>query len=129
MNSLQLNLDRNVMQSHSISKEIDQFMLQNQVADSTRFKIITCTLEAIANVFEHATPSLKRMIVILHCDSHKVIVDLLDNSPHKTVLQPTSCPATNASSGRGLWIINNWMDSVRSQQTVAGTHLLLTLAI
>lgn len=129
MNSLQLNLDRRVIQKHSVSKEIDQFMLQNQVAEMNRFKVVTCTLEAIANIFEHAKPPLKHMIVILHCDNNKVIVDLLDNSPFKALVQPNSCPSADVHSGRGLWIINNWMDSVRSQQTVAGTHLQLTLTM
>lgn len=129
MNSLQFNLNRDLMSKHSICKEIEQFMLQNQVSDSKRFKIITCTLEAIANIFDHTKPPVDVMIVICHCDSHKVTIDILDDSIHHALKQPTSCPPAPSSSGRGLWIINNWMDSVRSQKTVAGTHLQLTLAI
>ncbi len=129
MNSLQFTLNRHIFQQHSISKEIDQFMLQNHVPDSNRFKIITCTLEAIANVFTHANPPLNHMIVILHCDKDKVTVDLLDNSKPSDFETEAQCPPAHSLSGRGLWILNNWMDTVRTQKTVAGTHLQLTLAI
>ena len=129
MNSLQFNLNRDLMSKHSICKEIEQFMLQNQVSDNKRFKIITCTLEAIANVFEHTIPPVDAMIVVFHCDCHKVTIDILDDSLHHEFTQPNSCPPAPENSGRGLWIINNWMDSVRSQKTVAGTHLQLTLAV
>ncbi|MGS0682943.1 ATP-binding protein [Shewanella sp. 125m-7] len=129
MNSLQFTLNRNIMSKHSISKEIEQFMLQNQVSDTKRFKVITCILEAISNVFIHAKPKLGSMIIVLHCDEHKITVDLLDDSPLQILEAPKSCPPAESPSGRGLWIINNWMDSVRMQKTVAGTHLQLMVAI
>lgn len=129
MNSLQFNLDRNIMAKHSISREIEQFMLQNQVSDTKRFKVITCVLEAVSNVFSHAAPKLNSLIIILHCDHHQVVIDLLDNSPMQPLTAPTDCPPAKSTSGRGLWIINSWMDSVRIQETVAGTHLQFSIAV
>ncbi|ABV86756.1 ATP-binding protein [Shewanella pealeana] len=129
MNSLQFNLDRNIMAKHSISREIEQFMLQNQVSDTKRFKVITCVLEAVSNVFTHAAPKLNSLIIILHCDHQQIVIDLLDNSPMQPQTAPTDCPPANATSGRGLWIINNWMDRVRIQETVAGTHLQFSIAV
>ncbi|WP_299810800.1 ATP-binding protein [uncultured Shewanella sp.] len=129
MNSLQFNLDRKIMAKHSISREIEQFMLQNQVSDTKRFKVITCVLEAISNVFTHATPKLNSLIIILHCDHQQVVIDLLDSSRMQAIKAPTDCPHAKATSGRGLWIINSWMDNVRLQETVAGTHLQFSLSI
>ncbi|MGS0728080.1 ATP-binding protein, partial [Shewanella sp. 0m-11] len=68
MNSLQFNLNSNIMTTHSISREMEQFLLQNQVSDTKRFKVITCVLEAVSNVFMHASPELDSMIIVLHCD-------------------------------------------------------------
>ncbi|MGM8892110.1 ATP-binding protein, partial [Psychrobacter sp. 1Y1] len=121
MNSLQFNLNSNIMTTHSISREMEQFLLQNQVSDTKRFKVITCVLEAVSNVFMHASPELDSMIIVLHCDEHKITIDLLDDSTQQTLEAPKTCPPAESLSGRGLWIINNWMDSVRMQKTVAGT--------
>ncbi|ACJ28394.1 hypothetical protein swp_1614 [Shewanella piezotolerans WP3] len=128
MNSLQINLNKTLLAKHSLCLEVDQFMLQNQISSSQRFKVITCILEAVANVINHSASSSKEIILILHSGDNKVIVDLLDNSPLHGNKSPLQCPDTNEQSGRGLWIMHNWMDSVRVQESVAGTHLQLSLS-
>lgn len=129
MNSLQFNLNRSIMAKHSISREIEQFMLQNQVSDTKRFKVITCILEAVSNAFTHAEPQLNSLIIILHCDHQQIVIDLLDNSQMQALTPPTDCPPAKSTSGRGLWIINSWMDNVRIQESVAGTHLQFSIAV
>ncbi|MCG9730989.1 ATP-binding protein [Shewanella sp. Isolate13] len=129
MNSLQFNLNRNIFANHSISKEIEQFMLQNEVSDTKRFKVITCVLEAVSNIFTHAAPKINSLIIILHCDHQQIVIDLLDNSQMQPFTPPTDCPPAEAISGRGLWIIKSWMDNVRIQETVAGTHLQFSIAV
>ena len=128
MNSLQINLNQNVLAKHSLCLEIDQFMLQNQISTSQRFKIVTCVLEAVANVLNHATGSKQEVILILHCTDKKVVIDLLDNSKKHCSQPAQRCPDTDAESGRGLWIMHSWMDNVRIQESVAGTHLQLSLS-
>ncbi|MCL1057908.1 ATP-binding protein [Shewanella gelidimarina] len=129
MNSIQINLNKSVLAKHSLCLEIEQFMLQNQISSSQRFKIVTCVLEAVANVMNHANNGSADMTLILHNRDNKVIVDLLDHSVLHSSKAPQQCPDTDAQSGRGLWIMHSWMDNVRVQESVAGTHLQLSLSI
>lgn len=128
MNSLQINLNKALLAKHSLCLEVDQFMLQNQISTSQRFKIVTCVLEAVANVINHSNSSSKEMILILHSGDDKVVIDLLDNSELQNNQAPKQCPNTATESGRGLWIMHSWMDNVRVQESVAGTHLQLSLS-
>ncbi|GIU17382.1 hypothetical protein TUM4261_36920 [Shewanella sp. c952] len=128
MNSLQINLNSAILAKHSLCLEIDQFMLQNQISSSQRFKIITCVLEAVANVINHGNNSAKEMVLILHSGDNKVVIDLLDNSKLHDSQAPQQCPNIVTESGRGLWIMHSWMDNVRVQESVAGTHLQLSLS-
>ncbi|MCL1049532.1 ATP-binding protein [Shewanella abyssi] len=129
MNSLQINLNKAILAKHSLCLEIEQFMLQNHINSSQRFKIITCVLEAVANVMNHTNNGSADMTLILHCRDNKLIVDLLDNSALHSSKAPLQCPDADTQSGRGLWIMHSWMDNVRVQQSVAGTHLQLSLSI
>ncbi|PKG56610.1 ATP-binding protein [Shewanella sp. Choline-02u-19] len=129
MNSIQINLNKSVLAKHSLCLEIEQFMLQNHISSSQRFKIVTCVLEAVANVMDHANNGSADMTLILHNRDNKVIVDLLDHSTLHCSKAPQQCPDTDAQSGRGLWIMHSWMDNVRVQKSVAGTHLQLSLSI
>ena len=128
MNSLQINLNKALLAKHSLCLEIDQFMLQNQISSSQRFKIITCVLEAVANVINHSNSNSKEVILILHSGDNKVVIDLLDNSKLHHNQAPQQCPNIVTESGRGLWIMHSWMDNVRVQESVAGTHLQLSLS-
>lgn len=128
MNSLQINLNKALLAKHSLCLEIDQFMLQNQISTSQRFKIVTCVLEAVANVINHSNSRSNEMILILHSGDDKVVIDLLDNSALQNNQAPKQCPNTAAESGRGLWIMHSWMDNVRVQESLAGTHLQLSLS-
>ncbi|QQX81835.1 ATP-binding protein [Shewanella sp. KX20019] len=129
MNSLQINLNKTILAKHSLCLEIEQFMLQNHISSSQRFKIVTCVLEAVANVMSHTDNSSANMTLILHYRDRKLIVDLLDNSALHSNQVPQQCPDANTQSGRGLWIMHSWMDNVRVQESVAGTHLQLSLSI
>ncbi|WP_394200891.1 ATP-binding protein [Shewanella waksmanii] len=126
MNSLQFNVTQSVLNDPHFCTQLDQFLLQNSVMGSQRFKIVTCILEAVANIQQHSQHSLEQVSLILRCERDKVTIDLLDNNPHKP-LQTPHCPPAFSPSGRGLWIMQNWMDQVRYQGTVAGSHLRLSL--
>ncbi|EDQ01533.1 conserved protein of unknown function, might belong to anti-sigma regulatory factor, serine/threonine protein kinase [Shewanella benthica] len=127
MNSIQLNLSQKIWSSKLLCAEFEQFLQQNNVPTQQRFKVITCILEALSNVLEHTDSRLEQIVVILHCDQELIIIDLLDNSPYTPIDNQVDCPSPFSLSGRGLWIIQNWMDQMRFQSSVAGTHLRLSL--
>ncbi|MBW8185242.1 ATP-binding protein [Shewanella nanhaiensis] len=127
MNSLKLNLSHCVWNSNLLCKELEQFLEQNSVQSQQKFKVITCVMEALSNVLEHTNSQIEEIIVILHCNNDRITVDLLDNSPYTPLDEQISCPSPLSLSGRGLWIMQNWMDQVRYQSSVAGTHLRLSL--
>ncbi|WP_028771794.1 ATP-binding protein [Shewanella waksmanii] len=126
MNSLQFNLSQSAIHSQHFCTELDQFLLQNSIIAGQRFKIVTCILEAVANIAQHSQVDLAQVSLIIRCERDKVTIDLLDNSPFIEPQKP-SCPPPLSLTGRGLWIMQNWMDQVRVQASVAGTHLRLSL--
>lgn len=127
MNSIQLNLSQKVWSSKLLCSEFEQFLQQNSVPTQQRFKVITCILEALSNVLQHTDSRLEQIVVILHCDQDIITIDLLDNSPYTPIDNQVDCPSPFSLSGRGLWIIQNWMDQMKFQNSVAGTHLRLSL--
>ncbi len=127
MNSLQLKLSKQVWQSASFCPEIEHFMALNKINNKQRFKVTTCILEAVGNIIAHGRSNLDDIIIILSCHHDRVTIDLLDNSPLAVLSPPKTSPQPDAISGRGLWILHNWMDKVRYQASVQGTHLRLSL--
>ncbi|NRB22203.1 ATP-binding protein [Shewanella sp.] len=127
MNSIQLNLSQKVWSSKLLCAEFELFLQQNSVPTQQRFKVITCILEALSNVLQHTDSRLEQIVVILHCDQEIITIDLLDNSPYTPIDNQVDCPSPFSLSGRGLWIIQNWMDQMKFQNSVAGTHLRLSL--
>lgn len=127
MNSIQLNLSEQIWSNKQLCDELEKFLQQNGVRTQQRFKLITCILEALSNVLEHTSSQLEEVVVIVHCDQQLITVDLLDNSPYLAIEGQIKCPSPLSLSGRGLWIIQSWMDQMRFQASVAGTHLRLSL--
>ncbi|WP_299791109.1 ATP-binding protein [uncultured Shewanella sp.] len=127
MNSIQLNLSQSVWSSNLLCQELEQFLQQNSVQIQQRFKVITCILEALSNVLEHTDNQVEDIVIIMHCNQDRITVDLLDKAPYLPMGDQVECPSPFSISGRGLWIIQNWMDQVRYQASVAGTHLRLSL--
>ncbi|QFU23409.1 ATP-binding protein [Shewanella eurypsychrophilus] len=127
MNSIQLNLSEKIWTSKMLCAELENFLQHNRVRTQQRFKVITCILEALSNVLEHTDSQLEEVVVIIHCNQDIITIDLLDNSPYTDIDDQVSCPSPLSLSGRGLWIIQNWMDQMRFQASVAGTHLRLSL--
>lgn len=127
MNSLQLNLTENMIIQANFCSQLEQFMIQHQVSERQRFKIITCAMEGLNNIIEHTSSQASDITLLLHCDQERIVVDLLDKSDFIPITTPSDCPDKEQESGRGMWIMYNWMDQVLSQQTVLGSHLRLSL--
>ncbi|MGL5669537.1 MAG: ATP-binding protein [Shewanella sp.] len=127
MNSLQFNLTHDQWSQQPFCSELEQFMLMQNVHERQRFKVITCILEAVSNVINHTEDSREPIVLIVHCNHDRIIVDLLDRSPMVPKVSFDQCPDQLSEHGRGLWIMYNWMDAVRFQTTVLGSHLRLTL--
>ncbi|AEG09448.1 ATP-binding protein [Shewanella sp. SP2S2-4] len=127
MNSLQLKLTQEQWRIQQFCPELEQFMLLQNVHERQRFKVIICVLEAINNILDHTEAGLEQIVLIMHCNDDRIIVDLLDHSTVLPKIEPHHCPEQMNEHGRGLWIMYNWMDEVRFQPTVLGTHLRLIL--
>lgn len=127
MNSLQLNLNQHLWDQNQLLQELEQFLLQNDVNPRQRFKLITCVLEAVGNVLSHGTSQMEKVVLIVHCNHDALTVDLLDPSFTPELAMPDNCPSRDSETGRGLWILHNWMDKVRFQHAINGTHLRLSL--
>jgi serine/threonine-protein kinase RsbW len=127
MNSLQLNLTPQIIEQQQFCIELEQFMLNNQVCDKQRFKVITCTLEGVNNILQHTSCDAANITLLMHCNTDSVIVDLLDNALYTELPALIDCPDQNEEQGRGLWIMYSWMDQVWNQPTVLGSHLRMSL--
>jgi serine/threonine-protein kinase RsbW len=127
MNSLQLNLNHQVIEQQHFCEELDQFMLNNDVTERQRFKVITCALEGVNNILQHTECDAANITLLMHCNADKIIVDLLDTATFHSLPFPINCPQNNTEHGRGLWIMYNWMDQVQNQPTVLGSHLRMSL--
>mgnify|MGYP001046037702 FL=1 len=127
MNSLQLNLNHQVIEQQQFCVALDQFMLNNAINDRQRFKVITCTLEGVNNILQHTQCNAANITLLMHCNADRIIVDLLDTAEYHSLQTPTDCPDINTENGRGLWIMYNWMDQVLNQPTVLGNHLRMSL--
>lgn len=126
MFNLQINLDKSNIDQIQVSNKVNDF-LKPHVNEQQTFRIITCIMEVLANLIEHTDDSLKKVILIIHCDTNEIIIDILDDANFTQLTIPDECPDINETSGRGLWILRQWMDSVSYQPTVSGTHLRLSL--
>ncbi|WP_298775753.1 ATP-binding protein [uncultured Shewanella sp.] len=126
MVNLQINLDKSHIDQIQVSKKVNEF-LKPHLNEQQKFKVVTCIMEVLANLIEHKDDSLKEIILIIHCDTSEIIIDILDDAHFTLLTIPDTCPSVNETSGRGLWILRQWMDSVSFQPTISGTHLRLTL--
>lgn len=126
MNHLQINLTRSILKNVDFCNEVEQFLTLQNIANPQRFKIVTCILEAVGNLLQHASTGVDSAILMIHCQPDRVVVDLLDSTTLNSVPQAPSQLQIDKESGRGLWILEHWMDQVRFQPTAAGTHLRLS---
>lgn len=127
MNSLQINLNPSMHDESLLCEQLESFMLENQVKERQRFKLITCAMEGLNNALIHGESNIENIILMLHISQDKVIIDVLDSGNFTPLPTITDCPNTDNENGRGLWIMFNWMDKVSLQPTVLGTHLRLSL--
>jgi serine/threonine-protein kinase RsbW len=127
MNSIKITLSQCILNDNLLCIELEQFLEQHNVKPEQKFKVITCVMEALGNVLDHTNSQLEDIILILHCNSDKITIDLLDNSPFTPINEEATCPSPLSLSGRGLWIMQHWMDQVKFQSSAAGTHLRLSL--
>lgn len=126
MFNLQINLDKSNIDQIQVSKKVSDFLTQH-VTEQQTFRTVTCIMEVLANLIEHTDESLNKVIIIIHCDANEIVVDILDDANFTLLLEPDNCPDAKEISGRGLWILHQWMDNVNFQPTVSGTHLRLSL--
>ncbi|MBR9726824.1 ATP-binding protein [Shewanella intestini] len=127
MNTLQINLSQNIIEDNHLCEELEQFMLLNNVTEAQRFKLITCTMEGVNNALQHGGSHANEIIIMLHCNDQKIMVDVLDKANFSPLPDVNECPNIEQENGRGLWIMDNWMDQVVLKPSVLGTHLRLSL--
>ncbi|WP_299490232.1 ATP-binding protein [uncultured Shewanella sp.] len=126
MLNFQINLDKSNINQSKVCNDVDNF-LKSHITQQQRFKVITCIMEVLANLIMHTDDSLNKVIIIIHCDIDNIVIDILDDANFTLLKAPDDCPEADQLSGRGLWILEQWMDEVSFQPTVSGTHLRLSL--
>ncbi|MCL1124911.1 ATP-binding protein [Shewanella surugensis] len=126
MFNLQINLNKSNIDQIQVCKDVDDFLTLH-VTEKQKFRTVTCIMEVLANLIEHTDESLNKVIIIVHCDSHEIVIDILDDANFTLLKAPEECPEADELSGRGLWILEQWMDEVNFQPTISGTHLRLSL--
>ena len=127
MNSLQMNLSLNTMTPEQIYDEVEAFLISNSIESLLRFKVTLCILEVINNVSQHSPEHTDDVTILLQNQKDNIIVDILDSAEFINLSAQVKCPDINKPHGRGLWIMEQWMDQVEKQATVLGTHLRLSM--
>ncbi|GIU51201.1 ATP-binding protein [Shewanella sp. KT0246] len=127
MNSLQINIAIDDMTSEQIYDDIEAFLIVNNIESQQRFKLILCILESVNNVVQHCPENAETLTVMLQNNQENIVIDILDNTEFVELSTPKKCPQIDKPNGRGLWIMEQWMDQVQKQATVLGTHLRLCL--
>jgi anti-sigma regulatory factor (Ser/Thr protein kinase) len=84
------------------------------VDESTLFQIVTCVMEALNNVIEHAAYERpgERIYVVCMIVKNQVIVQMIDRGGPMRETPPLAAPGLNAEHGRGWLIMRGWMDAI-----------------
>ncbi|MCL1066439.1 ATP-binding protein [Shewanella olleyana] len=127
MNNLQMNISLNEIETEQVYNQIEAFLLAHGIETQQRFQIILCILESVNNVIQHCPDSAGTISVMLQNQQDNIVIDILDNTDFVKLSAPKKCPPVDKPNGRGLWIMEQWMDQVQKQATVLGTHLRLSL--
>ncbi|WP_153914272.1 ATP-binding protein [Shewanella sp. TC10] len=127
MNNLQMNISLNEVAPEKVYNQIEAFLLTHDIETQLRFKIILCILESVNNVIQHCPDSAETITVMIQNQQDNIVIDILDNTDFVKLSAPKKCPEIDKPNGRGLWIMEQWMDQVQKQATVLGTHLRLSM--
>ncbi|KPZ72871.1 MULTISPECIES: ATP-binding protein [unclassified Shewanella] len=127
MNSLQMNLNLQLMTPEQIYDEVEAFLIANEITSLQRFKLMLCILEAVNNVSQHCPDNTEDVTLLVQNNKDNIVVDILDTAEFVELSAPKKCPTNDRPNGRGLWIMDQWMDKVNKKATVLGTHLRLSL--
>ena len=127
MNSLQINIALNEMTPEQVYDDIEAFFIVNNIDSQQRFKLMLCILESVNNVVQHCPEDAEIVTVMLQNHQDNIVIDILDNTKYVKLSAPQKCPEITQPNGRGLWIMEQWMDQIEKQATVLGTHLRLSM--
>jgi serine/threonine-protein kinase RsbW len=81
--------------------------------DMSAYQVQTCTIEAVNNAIIHAygrAPD-QQVWVAWHSDGRTLRIEVSDTGASMRELPPAVEPDPFAESGRGWWIMRQWMDS------------------
>lgn len=95
-------------------------------------RLETCTVEAVNNAILHAynRREAEPVEVTVQYRPGALTVRVRDQGQALDNLAvPVAAPPIDAESGRGWWIIHQWMDDVQYQSTVEGNTLSMTLRL
>ncbi|MEZ9140799.1 MULTISPECIES: ATP-binding protein [unclassified Shewanella] len=127
MDSLQINIALNEMTPEQVYDDIEAFFIVNNIDSKQRFKLMLCILESVNNVVQHCPEDAETVTVMLQNHQDNIVIDILDNTKYVKLSAPKKCPEITQPNGRGLWIMEQWMDQIEKQATVLGTHLRLSM--
>nr|WP_238401035.1 ATP-binding protein [Alloalcanivorax marinus] len=113
--------------NHGVVRALERYLEANGVPELARFKVVTCMVEAVANVVCHTEVGLRDITLTVCCEAGKVSLELTDPSHVSDFTWPIQQPGALDQRGRGLWIIHNWMNAVSHVVCEQGSRLRMEL--
>jgi serine/threonine-protein kinase RsbW len=117
--------ERNVTVRLSIESRLDQIPListclrglcqHSGLSDMDAYQVQTAVIEAVNNAIIHACggESGHDVVIYWHQNDAEIEVEICDTGQHVMQEMPANVPpSSEAESGRGWWIMRQWMDSV-----------------
>ena len=127
MKPLICKLNEQVWTSSVLATRIEAYLESAAVPSLERFKVITCIMEALGNVFCHTDCPEEQVILFINRDAQRLAIEITDQAKTTTITWPDECPDIEGERGRGLWIIRNWMDTAEYVPSEKGNRLYLEL--
>jgi len=114
MNKLSVQMDSDETQVCLVAKCIRCYCEHHLIDGQLAFQIVTCVMEAINNVLEHALTGEKdqRIIVVCKIKEESIVIEVFDRGLQMTDKPSLGMPALDSEQGRGWNILRRWMDEV-----------------
>ncbi len=116
-------------EAEKVLELIRQSNLEQGLTSQFNFELSVCIAEVINNLVEHTPEQHKQQnpVFELHFTNYPdgVCVQIVNQSPEYEFVQPQQAPSETDLSGRGLFILNQWIDTLSYRHQDGKNYLLM----
>jgi serine/threonine-protein kinase RsbW len=124
---IQLRIDSRLDCAALVGVSIRALCQDNGIDEMTAYQVQTAVIEAVNNAILHAYAGESGHPVDIHwtLNEAKLSIEVCDQGVAMAALPPNIAPPPEAESGRGWWIMRQWMDSAEYRSDDAGNRVIL----